>query len=93
MGSHFVLSSSSTHSILTASPTLALEVGSYVMHLKICLTNYVSATCAEFDSNFEVTGCVVTAFSMISLSTTYDKIYKVSDPALAWPLAIAGLTR
>ena len=29
---------------------------------------------------------------MISLSPTNDKTYSVSDPALTWPLAIAGLT-
>ena len=29
---------------------------------------------------------------MINLSPTYDKTYTVSDPALAWPLVIAGLT-
>ena len=71
---------------------MATEVGSYVLHFKICLTNYATATCAEFDSHYSVTGCVITAFSMTDLSTTYDKTYAVRDTAAVWSLAISGLT-
>ena len=88
MGSDFSLASSTTTiSILTANPTLTTLIGVYVFHFQICLTNYISVSCATFDSQVEITPCVVTAFTMNAFSTADDKIYTVADQALGWTLA------
>jgi len=60
-------SSNSVSNYLSVNPKNDPEdVGTYVMHFKVCLELYPTV-CTEFDSTFSVTGCDVTASSLLKV--------------------------
>ena len=50
----------------------------------------ISPVTATFIITIE--GCIVTAFTMISLSPTYDKSYTIKNTAIAWSIADSSIT-
>jgi hypothetical protein len=40
----------------------------------------------------EIIGCVITGFTMITLSPANDKTYTISDPTLTWSLTGSSIT-
>lgn len=92
MDADFTWLQTATELILTASPTVDAEIGTYNYQFKSCLVNY-STICATVVSTFEITPCVVSTFTMISLSPTYDSTYVVGDPTTPLTsLSVSGLT-
>ena len=72
MDSHFTWTESEPQSTLSVSPTLVnAEAGDYVLHFKVCLTDY-SSRCAEFDSKVYITNCVVTSVKVVSTPGDLD---------------------
>lgn len=77
MDADFTLSVVNGNSVLNASPKLATEIGAYTFEIIVCLTNYNTQCSVTLQSQFSITACIVTSFTMITLSPTYDQSYTV----------------
>ena len=54
------------------------------MTVAVHLTNYITVLSTLATFTVEIIGCVITGFTMIPLSPTYDKTYTIANPALTW---------
>ena len=67
-------------------------IGTHSVTVTAKLSRYPTITSSLPPFNLEILPCIVTAFTMMNLSPTYDRTYVVSDLALQMDVAGTSIT-
>ena len=67
-------------------------IGTHTVTITVSLQSHATVTPQDLLLTLEIIGCVITGFSMVPLSPTYDQTYSVADNVLSWNLVGGSLT-
>ena len=67
-------------------------IGTHSITVTVALSSYSGITTTLPTITLEILSCIVTAFTMINLSPTYDKDYVIADPVQNWSILGTSIT-
>ena len=77
------ISTSGLISVYTANKA---TIGTHSVTVTVSLLSYSTVTAKSLVFTLEIIGCIITSFTIVPLSPTYDTTYTIADSLASWNL-------